>query len=450
MEIAGAFRQPWILETSPGVSAPPYKEPLKLVNGEIEAVLWEYVTDDPEQELIDYVIAQLPQSTLISGARFHNLGVSGARLFDIRYTTGAENSESQNNVFFDLVLMNSTGDTDRTVLTQAQAMRPDYIILWIGNNDILHVVLEGGGVDGEYFDTADEVLAPTGEAEFETEYTGLLGDLAAITPNVIVATIPAYLPYVYALDGIFQEEPNLIGDFPDGALCAFDPATFEPYNFDTGGGELYLPLMVEDTNPTHLLLSGGIAYMDLEDTETSGQVDAVGLPTEDDLTNPAGEYKLSAVDDADLIASILAFYAYMDAEPTGTPLPGTTTMNENEIVSAADVIAAYNSAIETAAATHSATVVDIAAAWWEDGDFDGYSGLHPVQAPETSTFSLDGVHPNNLGHALNANAFIHAMNTAFELEIPLLTTANYAGQYAETPMSGTSIGPLKYIREQWR
>ena len=444
MEVAGAFRQPYLLENSPGIAVPPYKEPLKLVNGEIDAVLWEYQSTD--QELLDYVVAQLPTSTTLSAARFHNLGVNGARLFDIRYTTNAETSQGGNNVFFDLVLLNSVSETNRTVLTQAQAMEPDYIILWIGNNDILHVVLDGAGVDGAHFTDPDR--DPTDETEFQTEYNGLLEDLVAITPNVIVAKLPAYLPFVYALDGIFQEGPNLIGDFPDGALCAFDPATFEPAAFDSGAGELYLPLIVEDTNPSHLLLSGVIAYMDLEDADPPGQINAVGLPTVSDLTDPEGNYKLDAGDDADLIASILAFYDLIGAVPTGMALPGTTTLTDDEIDSAGDYIDAYNTAIQTAADTHSAVVVDMAAAWWAAGDFGGYSGLHAVQEPGTSTFSLDGVHPNNLGHALCANAFISAMNTAFELDTPLLAVGDYAGQYTGMSITSASIGTLLGLREQ--
>ncbi len=125
-------------------------------------------------------------------------------------------------------------------------------------------------------------------------------------------------------------------------------------------------------------------------------------------------------------------------------------MTEGEIASAAGFIDAYNSAIEAAALEHSVTVVDMAAAWWAEGNFGAYSGLHPVQEPEKSTFSLDGVHPNNLGHALCANKLITVMNSTFDLDIPELTLDDYAGQYSTTSMSAASIGPLKYVREQWR
>jgi hypothetical protein len=36
-------------------------------------------------------------------------------------------------------------------------------------------------------------------------------------------------------------------------------------------------------------------------------------------------------------------------------------------------------------------------------------------------FSLDGVHPSNIGHALITNEFIKTMNTAFNMTVPELS-----------------------------
>jgi len=48
---------------------------------------------------------------------------------------------------------------------------------------------------------------------------------------------------------------------------------------------------------------------------------------------------------------------------------------------------------------------------------------------ENTAFSLDGIHPNNGGHAIIANAFIDVINKAFGLNIPLVDTAEFSGQY---------------------
>ncbi|MFQ5737513.1 MAG: SGNH/GDSL hydrolase family protein [Acidobacteriota bacterium] len=48
-------------------------------------------------------------------------------------------------------------------------------------------------------------------------------------------------------------------------------------------------------------------------------------------------------------------------------------------------------------------------------------------------FSLDGVHPSNLMHALVANAFIQALNNRFQLAVPRLTTAELVRVFFEDP-----------------
>jgi hypothetical protein len=48
-------------------------------------------------------------------------------------------------------------------------------------------------------------------------------------------------------------------------------------------------------------------------------------------------------------------------------------------------------------------------------------------------FSLDGVHPSNIGHAIIANAFLKTANSAFHLNAPLLTSAQIATILKQDP-----------------
>jgi phospholipase/lecithinase/hemolysin len=48
-------------------------------------------------------------------------------------------------------------------------------------------------------------------------------------------------------------------------------------------------------------------------------------------------------------------------------------------------------------------------------------------------FSLDGVHPSDIGHAIVANAFLEAANSAFNLNAPLLTTAQLSTILKQDP-----------------
>jgi hypothetical protein len=83
--------------------------------------------------------------------------------------------------------------------------------------------------------------------------------------------------------------------------------------------------------------------------------------------------------------------------------------------------------------------VDINHLWnpENEGAFDGYSGAFVLDDPENTVFSLDGVHPNDLGHAIIANAFIDMINEELQMGIPKLDPEDFKGQYA--PYTGTGI-----------
>ena len=82
----------------------------------------------------------------------------------------------------------------------------------------------------------------------------------------------------------------------------------------------------------------------------------------------------------------------------------------------------FNQIITTSAAQAGFAVADVAAA------FTAFANHPPVVAGVTLTkrylgglFSLDGVHPSNIGHAFVANVFIRAANQSFGMQIPLIS-----------------------------
>lgn len=84
----------------------------------------------------------------------------------------------------------------------------------------------------------------------------------------------------------------------------------------------------------------------------------------------------------------------------------------------------FNQIIAATAASHGMPVVDI------NGLFDDAVANPPVHAGvalsprfQGGLFSLDGVHPSNIGHALIANAFVDTMNSFFGFTIPPLSPA---------------------------
>jgi lysophospholipase L1-like esterase len=104
------------------------------------------------------------------------------------------------------------------------------------------------------------------------------------------------------------------------------------------------------------------------------------------------------------------------------PLPETQTLTGDEAQLVLDTAAAYNDAIDDLAATYGFTVagVDQAFADLTEAEKTHFvflvgEGMPVEQAAQTTVFSLDGIHPNNVGHSRVANVFIEAINTELGL-----------------------------------
>lgn len=89
---------------------------------------------------------------------YNNLGVPGADLYNLLFTTGDINNllaGNTDNAMHDLILRipqvpdPATGEMrDFTAIVQAIAQNPTFITLWIGNNDILGGVTSGTPIEG--------------------------------------------------------------------------------------------------------------------------------------------------------------------------------------------------------------------------------------------------------------------------------------------------------------
>jgi lysophospholipase L1-like esterase len=412
---ADGFQQP--LVASPGIGVPPYERPLDILQGRIISF---YLTEGiSEIDLLSMVFSRLGNAFYPDP--YNNLAVNGARLHDLRYSTGYDHTfHNDPNYFFDITLRNREFSVvpnfdGRTMIQEAALLEPKYILLWIGNNDALGYVL-GGGED------LSKLLDP---GAFKVEYQNVLNDLKADTPDakIVIATIPEYLPFGYALNSVFVS----------GSAKLFDPKTLQPIDF--GSGE-YIDLYIESENEgdiEHLLLTGAAAYIEL----------GAGIPA-----SLSQDQKETLADH---------FGITVDKLPV-PPAPGWITKDlvftDTEEQATLNAIHAFNEKIWqlAAEADPDLPVVD-ANAFMKPGNppysWDDTAYQFALVSQDFTAFSLDGVHVNNYGHALIANAFIAKMNSEFGLSIPTLDPEDYRGQYHGKQLQSSSLQAIRGLREMY-
>jgi lysophospholipase L1-like esterase len=142
-----------------------------------------------------------------------------------------------------------------------------------------------------------------------------------------------------------------------------------------------------------------------------------------------------SIQDAPLLAKqLLQTLRAGGLSPSSIPIPGTMTITENEESTISAAVEGFNAAIENIAASQQPplSVVNSNALLNQlnTSGIDGYSGQFVLSDPANTAFSLDGVHPNNGGYAIIANAFIDLINQFSEVQIPRLNTAAFKGQYS--------------------
>ena len=333
---------------------------------------------------------------------YNDLGVPGALSSDLLVATSAATSAAGNNSYFDIILRNAQIDwtllggasADLTALGQAILMEPSFLSLWIGNNEILGRATAGAG--GAIF---------TPEAfggYYRTIVASLLGSLPDL--DMVVANIPSVVSTPY-----FTTIPWFVVDSNRQPVDG-DPAT---------AGVQLVGLIAADAGPGQLA-SGDLVLLPL----LSYDGNSSGVP---DLNEGLG------IPDAILIGGIMAGGA-SQAEaiallPTlfplhGMPIPGALTLIGTEFALTQAATVAYNDSIAAIAAEFGFPVVDTYSLLAE-GAAEGLAYNEVVYTTEFVTgglFSLDGVHPSNVGYAIIAAEFIRVINDFYgsDLSAPSL------------------------------
>jgi lysophospholipase L1-like esterase len=397
-------------DVSTGIGVPPYETPLWIEAGFVKT---DYLPEGITQEqLMQLVVPKL--QNLFYPNPYNNLGVNGARLDDLNHATGYAGSYSHENFFYDIVLRNLDPPLPnlgqgKNAVEQAALLDPEYIFLWIGNNDVLGYVLSGG----------EDESRITATTTFETELRDIIDYLQANTTDakIVLANIPEYLPFGYALDDVFVA----------GSPKLFNPTTLQPIDF-TGLGYIDLQIADDDGETvSHLLLTAAAAYIE----------QGMGI-------DPSDLDSLTADQKAPLAGVTI---------PSGTvPLTKDLVFTDQEEAKTLSTIGAFNLIIAQVAEEYDLPLVDVNG-WMQPGGgaplpSDGCLKFALVSQDNT-IFSLDGIHPNNYGHALIANQFIATMKASFGLNIPSLNAASYSGQYSGKALVVPALKAIRRLDEMY-
>ncbi len=293
---------------------------------------------------------------------YNNLAVPGALAVDVIQARD-QTTSAGNNPLFNLILRNSVLTPPGTELEQAISLNPTFIILWIGNNDVLGAATSGNTTPG----------LPTSQANFETIMTTIFGGLKQALPNVkgVVANIPDVLSIPFV--------------------------TTVPYKVDVPGvGEVPLVIQKGDgsigqaTANDHILLTASNVIGDV-----SGTYGPAGVPVGLDAAAPLPN--ALALDEAEIQILSDAIDGYNEI------IARLAEQNDFALVDANSILEKFSSpeGVEIGGITYSSDYIT--------------GGI----------FSLDGVHPNTLGYSITANAFIEAINVKYGSNIPFLNITEF-------------------------
>ncbi len=115
-------------------------------------------------------------------------------------------------------------------------------------------------------------------------------------------------------------------------------------------------------------------------------------------------------------------------DPSLGPLPSSDVLRAGQVLEVRAIIDAYNLIIAFEAHKHGAVLVDIhSLADQIRSQGVEANGLHLTNAFLGGLFSLDGIHPTNIGYAVIANQFITTLNRSGRTSIPLVDINEVAG-----------------------
>ena len=373
--------------------------------------------------------------------QLNNFGVSGIRVGQLLTPDTGTPGTSDYNVYYER-FASSPGSS--TILEDAISANPTFFTLWIGNNDILGYALSGA--------TNTNLTSP---ADFQQSFSTVIQTLMQQTDaKGLVATIPP----IFEIP-MFQTIPYDVLDLPSGSSLinlqfttlnsALDDLVQE-LGYDADDAERRKvsyqngpnPFLIVDPNLNdlgdefdELLEKGFINQSQRESLERFRQ----SRPMEN---NPDTGPELVLVTAAEVLGTssdpdnILSQFGIVE------PLPARFTITAEQMQEINEARNVFNNIIKAEVDLANSTETRLALYDTDEsgsafmdifGISDGERGItvdgnfYTSDLTESSVFSLDGVHPNGIGHGIIINEFIDEIESTFDAILPRVDVSELPG-----------------------
>lgn len=384
--------------------------------------------------------------TNILSGNFNNMGVPGARSFDLVFPGyGNAGNLPLANPYF----ARFASEPNATVIGDAVAQNPTFFSLWIGNNDILGYATGGGaGVDqtgnldpstyggGDITDpnVFASVYSQQVEALVSTGAQGVLVNLPDVTSIPFFTTVPSQ---AIPLDEITAAGLNaafgayntqVLPGLASFGIITPEEAAARQINFIAGAN--FVTMQDDDLTDISAIIQGPPFNLD---PITAGVLATLRQATAADIVPLTAAGILGTQDQAtfDLLTSLgipAEQAAQQSVNGVTVPLADQFVLSTAEQARITTAQTSYNATIEGLAGANGLALADAQSALQQvaNGGTAFNGGVLTSDFVTGGAFSLDGVHPTPRGYALTANVLLEAINARYGSTIPGVDIGNFA------------------------
>jgi len=316
----------------------------------------------------------------------------------------------------------------KSVVEDALGAAGSFYLIWLGIDDaLLYAAL---GADGSY--------PMTSVADFTLQYNGLITTMLTLNPvfKGVVGNIPSIVTLPY-----FTTLPYNIIELDAATAASVQAGLGDNYNQFINAMANFGFISSDERDRRLLNFKAGNNGVLITDETLTDLTDLMIANGAQALVPFAQARQCTGTDLVPLSAGAVLGEPYLGI-PTAIqgvswPLADQYALTFTEIVQIETNIAGYNAVIENAVAGSNdrLVVADVKTAYanllgasiQNSGMVVNGVTIASTFAPPASTFSEDGLHPNERGYAFTANVFIGAINSKFGASVPPICLTDHGG-----------------------